>query len=925
MNKSLLTLGLLAAITTGADAQAVLGYTPEVTAGTYTPLTDATVIYDGSTADEANKGEDLGTTIITSSGIAGSGDIEADGYSVGFSYPLAGQEMSKFVVSGAGWVSFGTDKITVNSHAQSNFLTFENLGSAAGCASFYGVIGTDDTRISYQTIGNGNDAVLVVQFENYNVMSTMFDDTGIPVNMQLRFYANGDWSVVYSGFSEMDSSVTFRFRCGVRLGDACKCAYNTLSELLTDNNQYENLNLTNSVTDGTTLTFRTPEDCVTPSSGATDLTFTSTSTQIDGSFTASADADTYLVIYTCKDNLDWTPQDGTIYGTETAEDYTVVQYGPDTEFVCYDLAGGTNYNYRVYAVNSYGLNGPKYNTANVLTGSVSTKPAAPSAQVKSVDKSSIAISVEANEADDDVVVLLTSYCLQDSYGDKGLFGALTTESKVGDVLAVPEDFNTNIPDSIKAAPVNGGKVVYVGKASDNIVLDGLDNSTLYYMAVYSRNADGVYSTDCVDMDAFTVILAPYDGNSINFPRYRLPGGWSTTEGEGVTGFRDESFFNFRTGITQGTQLIQQRMQVSKGNATDGIERWMTLSPIEVNGRHLIARFDYYMTESLSYFGSNPYNSWADGDELEILVSKDNGITWESVKKYTKDENPQQEENFSVVSIEADLNAFRNETVLVRLRWKTYNNVTFGTNMYVDRFSLQPGDFPAVPEVTIGTVGYDTAVVSWISAQNDYELAYREKTAEGYTTVKVEGANTYKLTGLVPVTEYEVKVRGILEGENQYSEWSDPVTFTTLDWPAVAAPEDLTSNVDGFDDGQKVILSWKGTEEMVCYKVSYRKSSDTTWTDVECNEPTVTLTGLDYETRYIWKVLANCTHDRVTEYSAQANFETPADYSGIANVIADCADAEIYTLTGIRVRNTGNLPAGIYIIRMNGRSLKVSVR
>lgn len=924
MNKSLLTLGLLTAISAGASAQAVYGYDPVVTRGTYTPLTAATVIYDGATASDEHKGENLGETVFTASGIADSETTEADGYDIGFTFPMAGKNMSKFVVSGSGWVAFGNDKVPVDVTATSFFFDNEGKMDVVGCVPMRGSTGLADTEISYQTVGQDADAVLVIQFKNFGVKKAFWGDEGLPVDMQLRIASNGDWSVVYSGFSVFED-FTPTFKCGIGVDGSFKYVCESINEISSRVSGSENLSIPSDTADGTTLTFKAPETCVTPSAGATGLILDSTSTSISGSFTASDTADTYLVLYTTKEGLDWTPVDGQVYdGNSSPDDMTIVQFGPELEFHCEDLSGGTRYYFLVYAAKSYGFDGPKYNVTDVLKGEMATKPAAPAAEIVAAGSDSLTLKITGNEADDDVVVLLTSYCLRDNYGDNGLFGTLSGDVKVGDVLPVPEDYSPMIPETLIPAPEDGGKVVYVGAEDDDLIIKGLDNSTLYYLSVYSRDKDMVYSTTCVDLSGFTVIEAPYEGNGNNFPRYALPAGWTTNEPEDE-GFRDETFYNFREGtISQGTQVVQQTCKLNHGSA-DGVERWLALSPVKINGRHLVARFDYYITESSGRFDTHAYNSWAEGDELEMLVSKDNGTTWESVAKYVPGTNPQQEEMYSVVSIEADLNSYRNETVLVKLRWKTFTTASWGAKICVDRFTLKEGEYPDIPEVSVGNVTYDTAVVSWKSTQTDYELSYKASSDEDYTTVKVEGASVYTLTGLVPVTEYEVKVRGILEGEELYSEWSDPVVFSTMDWPAVAAPTDLESDVTGFEDGGTVVLKWKGTEEMISYEVSYRKSSETTWTEVQSSDPTVTLTGLDYETRYIWKVLAHCTHDRVTEYSAQASFETPMDYSGVANLIAESANAQIYTLAGVKVNKSKKLDAGVYVVRVNGKTMKVVVR
>ena len=205
----------------------------------------------------------------------------------------------------------------------------------------------------------------------------------------------------------------------------------------------------------------------------------------------------------------------------------VAYYGTETTFENIDLAGGTTYYYKVYAVKAFGLEGPAYNKTAPLSGSIATLPAGCEASLKSCGTDSVTISVTANEAGDDVVVLYTTYCERDNFGDHGLFGVPTAGLKVGDKLPVPEGYENMILGL--PAPEDGGTVAYIGAASDEIVISGLEASTGYFFGVYSRNKAEAYTTEAVYFDAATTILPPYDGNSDNFPRYTMPQGWTTSE------------------------------------------------------------------------------------------------------------------------------------------------------------------------------------------------------------------------------------------------------------------------------------------------------------------------------------------------------------------------------------------------------------
>lgn len=327
--------------------------------------------------------------------------------------------------------------------------------------------------------------------------------------------------------------------------------------------------------------------------------------------------------------------------------------------------------------------------------------------------------------------------------------------------------------------------------------------------------------------------------------------------------------------------------------------------MDINDRHLTVDFSYSITESLNRFTSQGYNKWNENDVMEIQVSDDNGETWKTLTTYTHENNPQQQApegseideyhseayftQFGYVNISADLNEYRGKTVLVKYYFKTFDTPGFGMKIIIDRVSLKQAEFPEVPVVTVANITDNSAVVNWTSAQTDYQMQYGKVGGDSYTTVNVKDARTYTLTTLDVNTEYEVKVRGLLADGENYSEWSDVVTFTTSDYPAVDAPENLKSDTETLATLCYVLLSWDKVAEAEKYEVAYRLSSSTEWTYQETDEASAMLNNLTAGENYVWKVRAFCTHDRETAYSAQARFVAP-NVVGIDAIGEDDTDA-----------------------------------
>lgn len=110
--------------------------------------------------------------------------------------------------------------------------------------------------------------------------------------------------------------------------------------------------------------------CTAPSDQATALNLTPAITSIDGSFTAAADADGYLVLISTAATLSQTPGNGASFSPgNTLGNATVVAVGNTTSFTASGLNAATTYYITVFA---YKNAGPCYNIVTPLAGSVAT-------------------------------------------------------------------------------------------------------------------------------------------------------------------------------------------------------------------------------------------------------------------------------------------------------------------------------------------------------------------------------------------------------------------------------------------------------------------------------------------------------------------------------------------------------------------------
>ena len=261
-------------------------------------------------------------------------------------------------------------------------------------------------------------------------------------------------------------------------------------------------------------------------------------------------------------------------------------------------------------------------------------------------------------------------------------------------------------------------------------------------------------------------------------------------------------------------------------------------------------------------------------------------------------------------MELDLNNYFEETVEIRLYWRAFGD---RLKMTLDKFRAEGRPIAVVPEVRVSDVTWNSAVVTWRGEQENYEVAYSEVNTE-WTYAEVAD-KTVALTDLKHLTDYQVKVRGIV-AEGDTTDWSEVVTFTTADLPECPLPTGLT-HVATEDYGDK--LSWELNEEHLAWDLRYRNGNATSWTDIknlETNE--YTLYDLEAGAAYVWRVRAYCDMDRVSGYASQQEFNA----NGFSAISAATADRfNVVAANGVvTVYNSGVYVENVVLVDMQGRVL-----
>ncbi|MDB5232797.1 MAG: hypothetical protein JWN76_3602, partial [Chitinophagaceae bacterium] len=228
--------------------------------------------------------------------------------------------------------------------------------------------------------------------------------------------------------------------------------------------------------DNLTVTAVSNTPCVTPVSQPTNLVFGNiTDVSIEGSFTAASPSpNEYLVVMSSNSSLTSLPVDGQVYNLgDNIGDGAVVSKGRSLSFTATQLSGSTAYYFFIFPVNSVCLDGPKYSSDNLLTGSATTAAgippcASPADQpsglsLNAVSSNTIHGAFTPNTANEFLVLRSTS-------------ASLTASPLAGQVY--------------NSGDVIGNATVIQRSAAASFNASGLAPNTAYYFYVISLNSQG---------------------------------------------------------------------------------------------------------------------------------------------------------------------------------------------------------------------------------------------------------------------------------------------------------------------------------------------------------------------------------------------------------------------------------------------------
>lgn len=747
--KKILALIACAFIWTHVHAQPIMSTNFESHNGSYQEIIGGTIVKN--CADSI--GDKLNNLAFWPDSYETYEEKTGPGIPIGFNFKYNDTEMNQFAIGSNFCIALGKDEVSLNP-----FNLYHVVGNdgnnAIGCTNMHDILGLKGSEISYLLTGNAPERCLTVQYKNIGLSSLWGDFCG-KVQFQIKLYETSNKiEFIYKDWKPLAEESNLNFHTGLKgtLPDDFLFVEGEWNTPTTSNElTNQNYSLDNYPADGLTYTFTPAATCKKPSNQPTDLQLTASSINIKGKFTATDQADHYLILLSTNNQLDELPTDGSIYHVnDKLGEATVVDYTTDTKFSTPEnlpLQGATPYYIYILAANAYCSYGPKYNTTDVLTGTITTLPDSPqSITAKEEEFGKIVLNTIPNASGNMVIIGMTTEYGTSEYGDiiiDGKFGIPTKDLEMGSLIE------------------GGGKVIYKGKET-NIPITGLTENTLYHFKAWSIDEQENISTTGVTANILTWGKVPYKPKFTEMPKYEAPFGWKV-EGED---FRLESDYTLSCNIQQNAM----------GTINSLTTPWILLK--EGSNRILL---DYSMQVPGNWGRpGTAYNDWDERDVFALLVTKDE-IKYDTVYKATSQTAMEQATIDSYNRIYAAFDKYAGEKVRIKIFWNCYR----GINLKIPYFEVEEKlacDYPI--NLTVANIEEDYATLSWTSQgeENRWDIRYRiattEDEEENEWIEKTDVAeNPYIIKGLPTQQQIELQVRAKCSLTDQ-SHWSKSVFFTS---------------------------------------------------------------------------------------------------------------------------------------------------
>jgi|GEM_PF-2875934 len=204
---------------------------------------------------------------------------------------------------------------------------------------------------------------------------------------------------------------------------------------------------------------------------------------------------------------------------------------------------------------------------------------------------------------------------------------------------------------------------------------------------------------------------------------------------------------------------------------------------------------------------------------------------------------------------------------------------------IEARTLEPAPTCTAPrDFSIRAIHPTFASVQWFektknSAIASYKIFYRKKGIKQWQTVETS-ANSIKIEGLEPLTEYETKVA--VTCTDGFKNDTTPIrTFTTIRLDACPEPFEVSA-VHILH--RSAHIRWKTTGESKSYRVQWKAVGTKEWQSANTSLNAIVLFGLNPATAYEVRLRAKCDENSYSPYSEPIVFKTLKDCEPSGNLL-----------------------------------------
>lgn len=255
---------------------------------------------------------------------------------------------------------------------------------------------------------------------------------------------------------------------------------------------------------------------------------------------------------------------------------------------------------------------------------------------------------------------------------------------------------------------------------------------------------------------------------------------------------------------------------------------------------------------ISWIDNDPsHNSWT------VYYTPSNSSAWQSVIANTQ----------TVTLAGLTANTSYDVYVVTNCAVQDPNPDATFTYTFTTASGTTPTQCNAPTNITFANISQTSAVANWTAGGDETQWNVQYMSVGGnWSSSILVNAPTYTFSGLTANTIYLVRVQAVCSSD--VSDWSMTASFTTLaeGQETCYAPTALTAT--NITDGS-VTLDWSQQGTPDSWTINYKKTSASTWSNMNATSHPYTLNNLEAGAEYEVYVVANCG----AQHSGESNHVT----------------------------------------------------